>query len=693
VPPARAALPGVPAPTRLPAFTRWSLSPIPLVLSILVVAPAPAPQRLQKLAHILSLEDRRTLGGSEMERLLRDPDRGVRRRAALATGRIGDPAATNLLVELMNDGDAEIRQMTAFALGLIGDKAGADRLVASLKDPDAVVRARSAEALGRIGDPAHAKDVAAMITAALPKDAPLVTVRGDDAGSPSDPWLELRLGLFALARLKDTAVAEALLLPGGRPRFDWWAATYTAMRIASPGLRPLLRAAAASSDPVSRALAARGLGVLKDQGSVELLAKLAADREEEVVVQALRALGAIGDPRGASAVATALNQASLTVKLEALRALALLPSDKALRARVVPYVGHEMPWIRAAAFQALARIDRDDFALVLSGLDKDPSDIARRGLAAALGEAGDETSLSLLFGMLKDDDVRVLPAVLEALRKARGNDSIETLKRYLAHGDFAVRAAAAEGLAELRASGLSEALSAAYRQSLPDVDLDARLALIGALAVQKDDAARQQLREIAKSDPVRAVRARAAAKLREQGLDAPSVGSELASRAALDYRDAMLPFEPIGDRPLYTPRAILYTKKGRIEIHLDVIGAPLTTESFIELARRGFYNGLSFHRVVPGFVIQGGCPRGDGSGGPGYTLRCEINETPYGRGSVGMALSGKDTGGSQFFITMQPQPHLDGGYTVFGRVAAGMEVVDQIRPGDVIERVEIWDGR
>ncbi len=121
--------------------------------------------------------------------------------------------------------------------------------------------------------------------------------------------------------------------------------------------------------------------------------------------------------------------------------------------------------------------------------------------------------------------------------------------------------------------------------------------------------------------------------------------------------------------------------------------APLAAQSFMSLSRRGFFNGLTFHRVVPGFVIQGGCPRGDGNGGPGYSLRCELSERPYGRGSVGMALSGKDTGGSQFFITHVPTPQLDAGYALVGQVAAGMEVVDRIRPGDVIQRVEIWDGR
>jgi cyclophilin family peptidyl-prolyl cis-trans isomerase len=101
---------------------------------------------------------------------------------------------------------------------------------------------------------------------------------------------------------------------------------------------------------------------------------------------------------------------------------------------------------------------------------------------------------------------------------------------------------------------------------------------------------------------------------------------------------------------------------------------------------------VAIHRVVPDFVVQDGDPRGDGEGGPGYTLRDEINQRPYLRGTVGMALDWRDTGGSQFFITHSPQPHLDGRYTVFGYVVNGMEVVDRIEPRDVIRRVRVWDG-
>jgi cyclophilin family peptidyl-prolyl cis-trans isomerase len=117
--------------------------------------------------------------------------------------------------------------------------------------------------------------------------------------------------------------------------------------------------------------------------------------------------------------------------------------------------------------------------------------------------------------------------------------------------------------------------------------------------------------------------------------------------------------------------------------------APLTVDNFVQLARHGYFKGIVFHRVDPNFVIQAGDPRGDGNGGPGYTIRCEINEVPYDRAAVGMALSGKDTGGSQWFVTHAPQPHLDGGYTVFGKVVSGMDVVDSIVRGDVIQSIVI----
>ena len=138
-------------------------------------------------------------------------------------------------------------------------------------------------------------------------------------------------------------------------------------------------------------------------------------------------------------------------------------------------------------------------------------------------------------------------------------------------------------------------------------------------------------------------------------------------------------------------KAVIETDKGKIELVLFDKDAPNTVKNFEKLANSGFYNGLKFHRVIPDFMIQGGCPKGTGTGGPGYTIKCEINPQKHGTGALSMAHAGKDTGGSQFFITHSPQPHLDGKHTVFGKVEKGMDVVNKIRQGDVMRKVYVVD--
>ena len=256
----------------------------------------------------------------------------MRRRAALAAGRIADPAVP-ALVDLMNDPDPELRQMAAFGLGLIGDRRGR-RLVASLKDIEGVVRARAAEALGRIGDPRAAPDVAQIVLEPVPKAPAVVTVRGDDPGNPNDPWLELRLGLFALA------AAQGRRRPAARPcsrtaepRFDWWAAAFVAMRLESPLLRP------ACSRRRRRTIGWRAPSPPGDwarsrtPSAVDTLVTLARDPDETVAVTALRALGHDRRPPGRARVAAALARKDLTLKREALSALAVAARPTAACAR------------------------------------------------------------------------------------------------------------------------------------------------------------------------------------------------------------------------------------------------------------------------------------------------------------------------------------------------------------------------
>ena len=135
-------------------------------------------------------------------------------------------------------------------------------------------------------------------------------------------------------------------------------------------------------------------------------------------------------------------------------------------------------------------------------------------------------------------------------------------------------------------------------------------------------------------------------------------------------------------------KAIIKTSKGDINIEFFDKDAPNTVANFIQLARSGFYKGLKFHRVIPNFMIQGGCPQGDGTGGPGYSIKCEINPNKHLAGSLSMAHRGKNTGGSQFFICHSPQPLVDGVHTVFGKTQ-DMAVVRAIKAGDRMDEVVI----
>ena len=135
-------------------------------------------------------------------------------------------------------------------------------------------------------------------------------------------------------------------------------------------------------------------------------------------------------------------------------------------------------------------------------------------------------------------------------------------------------------------------------------------------------------------------------------------------------------------------RAIMETEKGTINLELFDKDAPNTVKNFVDLANKGFYDGLTFHRVIDDFMIQGGCPKGTGTGGPGYTINCEINPNKHLAGTLSMAHAGPNTGGSQFFICHSPQPHLDGVHTTFGQTE-NMDVVNAIRKGDKIVSVKI----
>jgi cyclophilin family peptidyl-prolyl cis-trans isomerase len=282
---------------------------------------------------------------------------------------------------------------------------------------------------------------------------------------------------------------------------------------------------------------------------------------------------------------------------------------------------------------------------------------------------------------------RAAPDFLRALAAFKPASLAVTLHERLKDADVVVRATAAELLGELPPDETNaRALTAALPVALADKNLnDAALAILDSLAKQKSASANQAIKTALDSDDY-LIRRRAVTLLQANGAGdfSSRIGIVRSRNRAADYERALA---RIGKRF----NAVVTTSRGSFTIELLPEEAPLNVDNFIQLATRGYFRLITIHRVVPNFVIQDGDPRGDGNGGPGYQIRCEINEVPYDRGAVGMALSGKDTGGSQWFVTHSPQPHLDGGYTVFGRVVSGMEVVDATVRGDVIRSIRITE--
>ena len=604
-------------------------------------------------------------------RLLGDGEARVRRRAALAIGRVGLRDGIDPLVTLLGDGDPEVRYMAAFGLGLIGDKAAVTPLVTALADGSPIVQGGAAEALGLIGD-VSAADAVGRLASQIVQSGALAQTPGEDADARRDlPASAFRLAIYALVRLKAyDQLAAAVLDPSGQPKVRWWPVAYAFQRIDDKRALGALLALAKDAHPYTRAFAAKGLGGLKDPSAVPTLLGLLGSGDPAVVIESVRALGRIADPSAAPALMK-LIQAKDTnpyARFEALDALGGMRAPGVSDLLLDSFTDAN-PAIRAAALKSAAALDPEQFVAVLSGLDPDPVWSVRATIASTLGTLPPDIALPGLNAMLGDQDRRVIPAVLEALVKLRAPNVAALLMQRLKDDDPAVRSAAATGLSEIKPPNGEQALVDAYQFGQRDAAYSARTAALAALSKYGAAAATPVLKT-ALADKDWAVRLRAAMLLKElDPASAADVDRQIRpapTTAAATYEAPRLTSPPV------STAAYLDTDRGTIEIELAVLDAPLTVENFVTLARKGYFNGLSVHRVVPDFVIQGGDPRGDGEGGPGYTIRDELSERPYLRGTVGMALDlWRDTGGSQFFITHSPQPHLDAKYTVFGRVIAG----------------------
>ena len=626
----------------------------------------------------------------DLLRLIEDPSAAIRRRSAVAIGRVRLAGGIPALVSALSDPQMEVREIAAFGLGLIGDPAAAEPLVEALRDVSPVVQGRAAQALGMLGASGTLDAIQSMVAMHVTE---AFAVDPEELSYPLTPRIEaFRSGLYALAALGSyDALAATILTEEGDPVLWWWPVAHALTQVDAPRAVGPLRTLVGIQGSIGVAIAARGLGALGDTSALPVLVELLDPRRRDarVVITAVRALAALGDNKAAPALRRLLRTSDLdsALLLELVEALAAVGEQSSTDV-MIELLSHPWPPLRGVALRGLARLDADLFVLVLSGLQPDSQWQVRADLADALGFVDADVGAFRLTLMLEDEDRRVIPAVLRSLVTLRAPNAVDVLVAHLSDGDVVVRKTAATLLGELEVSRAVEALTTAYRDAASDPSYLARAAIVDALARIGGPPALETLRA-AVEDPDWAVRVRAAQHLATRD---PSIDAGTAIRPA----PLRFPFEAYRSLELVTPsvspHVFIETDRGTIQLELAVNEAPLTADNFMRLARSGFYNGLLVHRVVPNYVVQTGDPRSDSEGGPGYTVRDELSPLPFLRGTVGMALDWADTGGSQFFITRSPQPQLDARYTVFGKVIAGMEVVDRLQRGDVIRLMRVWDG-
>lgn len=661
-----------------------------------VTGAGPARAGASEAAWILDVEDRRDGSDPRLATAMRTGGVATRARVALALGRIGSGEAVSLLMDhLGSEGDETVRANLAFALGLAKSARAVKLLGKSLrKDGSAAVRARAAEALGLIGDKAALGSLhGALGTEKDDRVLEGVLVAlfrlGDDSSVTEITPVSRRKGpvraraMWCLGRLARVESLDRLM--EGAQEGDPWVRKWSARGLSL--LLPKLQAAGKEEGVASAPAGLAGAAALAARDRVAAkLRRLARDRERAVRLVALAGLGsapASDEVRGVLLAAT--REKDPAIVNEAVRALGSHPHPDS-RERLVELSSGEGETSRIAAI-ALGKQPRAGAALAgfhgeLAGEDVLGHLDWLKGLEAEGGEA----SRARLGRIARGIDAREKSPVARA-QAASSFVALATLRdrgvlrELFEDPDPFIRAPAAQKLLELKDVTMITPIveRAVAARGLDERDF--KTAVIDGLAAIEEPGKSAHLKAFLE-DEDRVVRLKAQAGLDGKG------------QAGAADRASSMGVEPGRQRRALRlarrdPVAEIQTNRGIFHITLFPVDAPLTVESFVSLAGRGFFDGQLIPRVVPDFVVQMGDPRGDWSGGPGYALRCEVTALPYERGTVGMALSGKDTGGSQFFVALSRQPHLDAGYSVFGRVTDGMDVVEKLQRGDRIVRVRV----
>lgn len=627
--------------------------------------------RTRTLADIAILEDERAVDPVKVGQWIVSDDIEVRARTAYLIGIVGDTTYRSYLVKLLDDNARQVRLQAVFAAGQLADSVYTQWLLRYSADGDSAIKSRAIEALSKVASHATTTQLMAIMGDSLEKPH----FRALAAESIHRLRDRYSFGaLVAQATNPDVAIREkvffALSRRANREALPFYVSAlkdtnhqirlYALGALARVGDKSILAEIRPMLQEEDWRMKYYCLGVVDKVRGRELLPEVSAllDAKEHVYVRqaAIRVLGDIGDRQAADRLTPFLDDADINLCTEALLAVAKLMKDEALP-QVQQFAVSGDFRKRSAAASACALVDSSSRLDMLDKLAGDAT-ASVRGAALDLLFAADSVVVrdKYIAQALTDSDM--LPVILACTRI-----SADRLANFLPDICSAYERAAGSAGREIKTSVL-ESL-AEFGDSLPR---SARVESIVNSALTDEEYA-----------------------IRKRAIALASLLKMPITALPDHYPTAITPesYRLIYANDSPNPIAEINTAKGTIRIELLRNAAPKTVANFIKLAKSGFYSNRVWHRVVPDFVIQDGCPRGDGWGGPGYEIRCEYNDLPYNTGAVGMATSGKDTGGSQYFICQSPQPHLNGRYTLFGNVVEGIDVVEKIEIGDLIKSVKI----
>ncbi|MBI1804473.1 MAG: HEAT repeat domain-containing protein [Ignavibacteria bacterium] len=676
----------------------------------------------QQLEDILRIQDRRTSHDIKLFGFLSDRDPIVRERTALAYGSIQDTAALPLLVDRLSDPMPEVQWNAAFAIGQTAgqlskggrEKFEHDLIWNRLENMSSTALDKTHGKERNLGSPADRliEEIGKFGSEQALND--LVGKFGNQYPLVHQEALLMSIARFAIRSITTPEGVEYLLRFAKDATTAPWQAIYALQRVGNhPDVRSNLDYITKlykHPDPLVRMNLATLLGKTKDElTSLEPLQKIAEfDGDWRVRVNALKALGNFnvqGKENVLRLFRRSFNDGNPYIAMTALAAFGATGVKKdsseasketfAMLERIAMNEGNGYLWqLQGVADTSLARLEGKD-ALARIDPSRASNPILQSQMIFALGLTGAPEAAPFLFVYAGSEDKRLRTAALDGLMELswRNPENKEVLdKAYraslaaLESRDLAIVGTASSILGNqlfLNQASVPPLLKTLSSLRVPD-DVEAMQEVIAALEKLKDPRAVEPLKKVLEQ--------------RDRSVVLASASALKAITGRNYMRDISLEFEPswvdydfqyLNSLP-DTIHVKLETIRGDATMELYKNVAPFTVMSFLKLAsQRGFFRGKSFHRVVPNFVVQGGDPRGDGWGGPGYSIRSEFSPLTYETGSIGMASAGKDTEGSQFFFMQSPAPHLDGRYTLFGKITSGMEVVNRILVDDHIFDIKI----